>query len=141
MASSPADGLLLRLGLFGSSRCSSGRRLHRPPDVIYHSCFLTSANFRGGNFQKANFENASLRDTDFTGADLSEADLEGVDLSKADLREANLSNTKWEKIADLKLANIHGVRNAPPNFLAWATAKGAVSIESDAEWAALCAQQ
>ena len=102
---------------------------------------LTSANFRGGSFQKANFQNASLRDTDFTGADLSEADLEGVDLSKADLRETNLSNIKWEKIADLKLANIRGVRNAPPNFLAWATAKGAVSIESDAEWSALCAQQ
>jgi hypothetical protein len=102
---------------------------------------LTSANFRGASFNKADLRNANLQDTDFTGADLSEADLEGVDLSKADLRDTNLRDIKWEKIADLKLANIHGVRNAPPNFLTWAAAKGAVSIESDAEWLALSAKE
>jgi hypothetical protein len=102
---------------------------------------LTSANFRGGNFHKANLQNASLQDADLTGTDLSGADLEGVDLRKADLRDTDLRDIKWEKISDLKLANIRGVRNAPPNFLTWATAKGAVSIESDAEWLALCARE
>lgn len=101
---------------------------------------LTSANFRGGSFRKANLRNASLRDTDLTGVDLSEADLEGVDLSKADLRDTDLRDIKWERIANLKLANIHGAKNAPPNFLTWAAAKGAVSIESDAEWLALSAK-
>ena len=102
---------------------------------------LTSANFRGGSFKKANLRNASLRDADLTGADLSEANLEGVDLSKVDLRDTDLRDIKWEKIADLKLANIRGVRNAPANFLNWAAGKGAVSIESDEEWLALCARE
>jgi hypothetical protein len=36
-------------------------------------------------------------------------------------------------IANLKLANIYGVKNAPADFSRWARQKGAVSIESDAE--------
>lgn len=98
---------------------------------------LTSANFRNGNFQNANLRNASLQDADLNGANLTGADLEGTDLSKADLRNADLRNIKWLKIADIKLANILGVKNAPADFSRWALQKGAVSIESDADWSKL----
>ena len=40
-------------------------------------------------------------------------------------------------IADLKLANIYGVKNPPADFVSWALQKGAVSIESDEEWSKL----
>jgi Pentapeptide repeats (8 copies) len=98
---------------------------------------LASANIRNGNFQNADLRNATLQDADLQGADLGDADLEGVDLSKADLRNADLRNIKWTMIADLKLANIFGVKNSPADFTPWALQKGAVSIESDAEWSKL----
>jgi hypothetical protein len=98
---------------------------------------LASANIRDGNFQNADLRNATLQDADLQGADLMDADLEGTDLSKADLRYADLKNVRWPKIADLKLANIFGVKNAPPDFSRFALQKGAVSIESDDEWSKL----
>jgi pentapeptide repeat protein len=98
---------------------------------------LASANIRNGDFQNADLRNATLQDADLQGADLGDADLEGVDLSKADLRNADLRNIKWTMIADLKLANIFGVKNSPADFTRWALQKGAVSIESDEEWSKL----
>ena len=98
---------------------------------------LTSANFRNSNFRNANLRNATLQDADLHAANFSDADLTGADLSKADLRNSDLHNAKWSQIADLKLANIFGVKNAPPDFNSWATQKGAVSIESDEEWSKL----
>jgi Pentapeptide repeats (8 copies) len=98
---------------------------------------LASANVRNGSFQNANLRNATLQDADLHGANLRDADLEGADLSKADLRNADLQNMKWSMIADLKLANIFGVKNAPADFNHWALQKGAVSIESDADWSKL----
>jgi hypothetical protein len=95
---------------------------------------LASANVREGNFQNADLRNATLQDADLQGADLGEADLAGTDLSKADLRNTDLRNIKWPMIANLKLANIFGVRNSPADFNRWALQKGAVSVESDAEW-------
>ena len=47
----------------------------------------------------------------------------------------------YGSIADLKLANIFGVKNAPPDFSSWATQIGAVSIESDDEWSKLLSPQ
>ena len=70
-------------------------------------------------------------------AQISDTNLEGADLSKADLRYADLHNVKWPKIANLKLANIFGVRNSPADFNRWALQQGAVSLESDDEWAKL----
>ncbi len=98
---------------------------------------LTSGNFRNGSFRSADLRNATLQDADLHAVNLSDADLAGADLSKADLRFSDLHNTKWSQIADLKLANIFGVKNAPPDFNSWATQKGAVSIESDDEWSKL----
>ena len=85
--------------------------------------------------------NATLQDADLQSANLSDADLSGTDLSKADLRKADLHDIKWSQIADLNLANIFEVKNAPPDFSRWATQKGAVSIESDEEWSKLLGPQ
>jgi len=102
---------------------------------------LASGNFRNGSFRNANLRNATLQDADLQGVNLSETNFQGADLSKADLRNADLRNAKWAEIADLKLANIFGVKNAPPDFSRWAIQRGAVSIESDAEWSKLLARQ
>jgi hypothetical protein len=98
---------------------------------------LTSANFRNASFQKADLRSASLQDADLNGADLRDSDLEGVNFANADLRNTDLRNAKWEKISDIKLANIFGIKNAPPGFEKWALENGAVSVESDADWQAL----
>ena len=98
---------------------------------------LGSANFRNATFEGANLENANLEDSDLTGANLTHAKLDGVNLAKADLRDADLTGVKWEQIANLKLANIIGVKNVPPEFADWALKKGAVSVESDKEWEAM----
>jgi hypothetical protein len=95
---------------------------------------LASANIRNGDFQNANLRNVTLQDADLQGANLGGADLEGADLSKADLRYTDLRDIKWPMIANLKLANIFGVKNAPADFSRWALQKGAVSIVSDDEW-------
>ena len=102
---------------------------------------LASANFRDATLQKADLRNANLQDADLTGANFSEADLEGTDLSKADLRNADFRNAKWQKIADVKLANVFGVKNAPADFLNWAMQNGAVSKEADTEWQALLTRE
>jgi hypothetical protein len=98
---------------------------------------LSSANFRGANFRSANLRRASLEDADLNGTDLSESDLQGANLSKADLRTAELRDCKWEKISDIKMANILGIKNPPPGFEKWALENGAVSVESDNDWQAL----
>ena len=101
------------------------------------SADLSSAKFRGANFHSADLRKASLEDADLNGADLSDSDLEGANLSKADLRTAELRDCKWEKISDIKLANILGTKNPPPGFEKWALENGAVSLESDNDWQAL----
>ena len=97
---------------------------------------LTSANLRHADLQKADLHNANLQDADLFGADLGKADLTGVHLGKADLRNTDLHGIKWQEIAEIKLANVFGVKNAPTGFLEWAVRMGAVSIESDAGWLA-----
>jgi hypothetical protein len=98
---------------------------------------LTSANLRNADLQNADLGNANLEDADLFGADLRKADLTGARFAKADLRNADLRDAKWQGIADVKLANVFGVRNAPPGFLEWAAKQGAVSVGSDAEWLAM----
>jgi uncharacterized protein YjbI with pentapeptide repeats len=85
--------------------------------------------------------NTTLQDADLQGADLGNANLEGADLGRADLRYTDLHSIKWSKIANIKSANIYGVKNAPADFNSWALQKGAVSIESDEEWSKLTEQQ
>jgi uncharacterized protein YjbI with pentapeptide repeats len=81
---------------------------------------LTSANLRHANLQKADLQNANLEDADLFGADLGQADLTGAHLGKADLRNTDFQGTKWQEIAEIKLANVFGVKNAPSGFLEWA---------------------
>ena len=93
---------------------------------------LTSANLRHADLRKADLQNANLEDADLFGADLGQSDLSGARLSKADLRNTDLHGIKWREIAEIKLANVFGVKNAPTGFLEWAAKMGAVSVESDA---------
>jgi hypothetical protein len=97
---------------------------------------LTSSNLRHANLQKADLQNANLEDADLFGADLGQADLTGAHLGKADLRNTDFHGTKWQEIAEIRLANVFGVKNAPTGFLEWAAKMGAVSIESDSGWLA-----
>ena len=97
---------------------------------------LSSANFRNTTFERADLENANLEDSDLMSANLGRARLEGANLAKADLREADLSGVDWKQIANIKLANVLGIKNAPPGFADWAKKRGAVAIESDTEWEA-----
>jgi hypothetical protein len=94
---------------------------------------LTSANLRHADLQNADLQNANLEDADLFGADLGQADLTGARLAKADLRNTDLHGTKWREIAEIKLANVFGVKNAPAGFLEWAAKMG---VESDAGWLA-----
>jgi hypothetical protein len=97
---------------------------------------LTSANLRHADLQNADLQNANLEDADLFGADLDQANLTGARLARADLRNTDLHGTKWREIAEIKLANVFGVKNAPAGFLEWAAKMGAVSVESDAGWLA-----
>jgi hypothetical protein len=97
---------------------------------------LASANLRRADLQKADLHNANLEDADLFGADLAQTDLTGARLGRTDLRNTDLYGIKWQEIAEIKLANVFGVKNAPRGFLEWAAKMGAVSIESDAGWLA-----
>jgi hypothetical protein len=92
---------------------------------------LRDANFRGGNFSSANLQRVDLQHADLLGGDLSGADLSGASLTDADLRDTNLANIRWRDLANIKSANIAGIRNPPDGFRAWALENGA--IESPAE--------
>jgi len=86
---------------------------------------LRSANFRSGNLSQANLQGANFDESDLNGADLSGTDLAGASFNDADLAEADLRGARWEHIVAMKSANITGVKNAPPGFIAWAMKHGA----------------
>jgi hypothetical protein len=99
---------------------------------------MVSANLRQANLAGANMEDVDLSQGDLTDANLSGADLKNVNFEKADLRGVNFENAvNWKEIQNLKLANIHGIQNAPEGFAAWALGQGAVDLESDDEWDAV----
>jgi uncharacterized protein YjbI with pentapeptide repeats len=95
---------------------------------------LTAANVRNGTFVETSLRHAFFADGDLNGCNLSEADCEDTDFSRADLRNCDLKDLKWKGIRDLKLANLFGVKDAPEGFMTWAMQKGAVTVESDADW-------
>lgn len=103
-------------------------------------CNLRYANFRQANLTGANLDNADMEDMDLTGAKLNGANLSNVDLSRADLRSTDARKMKWKEIDSLKLANVFGMKNAPKEFLSFAAAHGAVSLQSTDEWNALLAK-
>ena len=98
---------------------------------------LTSANLRNASLAKADLSHATLADSDLNGGNLAAANCQGVDFSRADLRNADLEALRWKEIKDVTLANLFGAKNLPDGFLTWAMQKGAVTIESSDDWAAL----
>jgi uncharacterized protein YjbI with pentapeptide repeats len=68
------------------------------------------------------------------GANLTGANLSRTDLSRADLRNADLQAIVWRDIQSIRLANIKGIKNPPPDFVDWAMKNGAVSLSNDDEW-------
>jgi hypothetical protein len=95
-------------------------------DLTYGN--LESANFRGASLRGAILDHADLKDADLVGADLTGADLDYADFHNVDLRDTNLNHIRWTSIRDMEGANVHGVRNAPDGFIAWALAHKAVSL-------------
>jgi len=100
--------------------------------IDFSDADLRSTNFRDSSLHNAWFRNAALDDTDFSAADLSGADLSGASLNGADLRNANLRGIDWQHIANIKGANIAGVKEPPEGFVSWALKNGAVQTPSDA---------
>jgi hypothetical protein len=109
-------------------------------DAVLHDSVLASSSLRGTNLRKADcsrvdFTDADFSDADLNGAALSDAEMKNATLDRADLRAAELSALRdWQSISSITLANIHGVRNPPPGFVAWATSRGAVDVADDAAW-------
>lgn len=94
---------------------------------------LRSANCRQCTLRNTDLQRADLNDSDLVSADLSGADISDATLASADLRSANLANIKWQwrDNANLKNANVFGVKNAPEGFLAYVLKHGAVQNEAD----------
>ncbi len=90
------------------------------PAIDFSDANMRSANFWDSNCRGASFRGATLDDADFSGADLSLADFSGATLANADLSNADLRGIGWSKIANIKGANIAGIRNAPEGFVVWA---------------------
>ena len=87
---------------------------------------LHFANLRNSNLEHAMLSSANMSDADLVGARLDGAALDGVDLSSADLRNADVHSINWQQIANIKSANIAGIKNAPAGFRDWALKNGAV---------------
>lgn len=98
------------------------------------SCNLQSANFRLADLAGSDLGDASMQDVDLNQANLANASLAGTDLSRADLRFADARNIDWKSIQSMQLANIYGLKNAPPEFAAFAQKHGAISLASDDDW-------
>jgi uncharacterized protein YjbI with pentapeptide repeats len=123
-------------------------------DASFRKAKLWLADFTSANLEGADLSGANLRDVTFglsdldgqtgqaiyqAGADLRNAklvgcNLENATLAGADLRNADLSGVAWQKLRNIRLANLHGVQNMDPAFHAWAMQHGAVEFATDAEW-------
>ncbi|HEX4124829.1 MAG TPA: pentapeptide repeat-containing protein [Tepidisphaeraceae bacterium] len=110
---------------------------------------FTSANLRGADLTGANLRFATFGITDDNdesdqkiyqaGADLQNAklvncNLDGVSFAGVDLRNADLAGVNWQRLHDIRLANIYNAQHMDPAFRAWALAHGAVEAASDADW-------
>ena len=94
---------------------------------------LNSANLRGARFDHVKCVQTDLRDTDLEGATMSGVDLSGASLDNADLRGADVKDIQWQRLASIKNANVASMKNAPPGFVAWALANGAVDQPAAAQ--------
>jgi hypothetical protein len=89
---------------------------------------LQAIDLRYANLSWANFRQANLTRAKLEGADLSNADLSNANLTGADLHDVNLQDVEWKEIRSIEDANIHGVRNAPQGFTAWALRHKAITL-------------
>ncbi len=100
------------------------------PSADFSNANLRSANLRRSNLEQVSFQGATLDESDLTGADLAGADLTDASLSDTDLSNANLRGVRWEHIANVKNANIFGVKNVPQGFVEWAVKHGALQQDT-----------
>jgi hypothetical protein len=93
----------------------------------FEQSMMNFANFRNDNLANTDFTDASLANADLTNANLTGSSLQNTDLENADLTNSNLAGVRgWKTISGIKGANIHGIKNAPDGFAAWAISKGAI---------------
>ncbi|MFY0610991.1 MAG: pentapeptide repeat-containing protein [Hyphomicrobiaceae bacterium] len=111
-------------------------------ESVFRFAKLQKATFIGANANGTHFMFSSARDSVFSNADLSDANINQTDLHGAllnninvkgatlhnvNLENANLDNIRnWKEINSIEGTNIHGVRNAPEGFKAWALKNGAI---------------
>ncbi|MDD2735045.1 MAG: pentapeptide repeat-containing protein [Desulfuromonadaceae bacterium] len=105
--------------------------------------------------KNADFTCASLPNTDLSKSEITFSNFSGASLGHADFSEANLEGTKlsansllgtnfynanlqsttgWNDNLPISLANIHGIKNAPPGFYEWAISHGAVDEPDIQKW-------
>jgi hypothetical protein len=99
--------------------------------VDFTDADLHSANLRTANLKAATFTRANMSDVDLCGISLPGATLTRTNLGGGDMRNVDLRNVQWQKIGNIKMANIAGVRNAPEGFIAWAIEQGAIQSDTD----------
>lgn len=90
---------------------------------------------------QADLGDADLRRCELAWAEMNDANLAGANIAGAnmycvDLRGANLEGLLgWRDVEVWRVANLYGVKNAPPGFLEWAlTEAGGVSLEDGERW-------
>jgi uncharacterized protein YjbI with pentapeptide repeats len=98
---------------------------------------FNTANLRGATFRKANLSWADFTDADLSTANLTQSNLLGTRFDRADLRYTDWRGVRWQGIVSIRLANLLGAKNLPPDFAEWATRHGAVFLASDDQWNAL----
>ncbi len=100
--------------------------------VILEGASLREASVRKADLYRANLSNMYIFETDFAKTSIDEVDL----------RMTHLEDIKnWREIKSIRLANIHGIKDAPEGFVEWALEQGAVRIEDSSEWKKLCEKQ
>ncbi|MBB5344736.1 uncharacterized protein YjbI with pentapeptide repeats [Edaphobacter lichenicola] len=122
------------------SRCdlhASDLRGSNFTNSLFTFCIMNDANLRGATLSGAKMENVNLNGADLNGASMQNVTLSGANLDEVDLRGADIENIHWVGIDSIRLANLAGVKNAPPEFLKFASQHGAVSLESDDQWGKL----
>lgn len=96
---------------------------------------LHFTNLRYSDCRSVNLSRTDFKDADLNGANLGEATVREAVLDRADLRNADLTGLRdWQTIESIRGADVHGVRNPPPDFLGWASAHGALDIAGYDDW-------
>lgn len=104
----------------------------------FRDTWLANADFSNSDVTFSNFSGASLDHADFTGANLEGSNLATKSLFGTNFYNSNLQSvTGWNDKIPIVLANIHGIKNAPPGFLEWANSHGAIDEPDIKKWKVL----